>query len=253
MAAETESRQAGPWRLFWRGTLASSRDMRTDTSSSCSDDAAFLRDELGVATDGSQSSRRPRPMRSFSPRRPPCPRNDCVGFCTLSQFAFVKAPAVAAGAMSRLARIRPDLRFTWVCARAHHADVRALLGDTPVELLDWMPVDALRDVYDAHGIFLFTSYFEGFGKVFLEAMSRGLCVVSTRAGGAPDLIGSADNGLLVPVGDPGAVAEAAESLLTDFAAAKQISKHAAETARAHTWSRVGRDTAAFYERLFSLA
>ena len=220
---------------------------------SCRDDADFLRDELGVDPRRIAVIAQAAPDAFIQSPAPAMSEERLRRVLYVSQFAFFKAPAVAATVMSRLARSHPDLRFTWVCGRSHHAAVRALLGDTPVDLLDWMPADALRDVYDAHGIFLFTSYVEGFGKVFLEAMSRGLCVVSTRVGGAPDLIRSGENGILVPVGDPGAAVTAVESLLADFGRAAGIGARAAETARAHTWDRVARETAGFYERLAKLA
>ena len=220
---------------------------------SCSDDANFLREELGVDPRRIAVIAQAAPDAFIQSPAPPLTEERLRRVLYVSQFAFFKAPAVAAAAMSRLARSRPELRFTWVCSRAHHRDVRELLSDTPVELLDWMPADTLQDVYDAHGTFLFTSYVEGFGKVFLEAMSRGLCVVSSRAGGAPDLIRSGENGILVPTGDSDAAVAAVESLLEDVGRAAHISSRAAETARAYTWERVARETAAFYERLFSVA
>ena len=216
---------------------------------SCSADAHFLRDELGVDPQRIGVIPQGVPDAFLESPAPPMSEERLRRVLYAGQFAFIKGPSVAAEAMSRLARLRPELRFTWVCSRVHHAAVRALLGDAPVELLDWMPAEALRDVYDSHGIFLFTSYFEGFGKVFLEAMSRGLCVVSTRVGGAPDVIRSGENGILVPVGDAGGVAAAVESLLADMGAASQISARAAETARAYTWERVARQTVEFYESL----
>lgn len=218
---------------------------------SSSGDADFLRDELRVDPRRVAVIPQAAPDAFVQSPAPPMSEERMGRVLYVGQFAFFKAPGVAATVMSRLARMRPELRFTWVCSRAHHAAVRVLLGDTPVELLDWMPAEALRDVYDAHGIFLFTSYVEGFGKVFLEAMSRGLCVVSTRVGGAPDLIRNGDNGMLVPAGDAEAAVAACESLLADFDAAARTSAKAAETARAYSWDRVARETAAFYERLLS--
>ena len=99
----------------------------------------------------------------------------------VAQFAFFKAPTITAGAMNLLARAEPDLQFTWVCDLTPEANRRA-------EILHWTTQDALRDIYDRHGIFLFPSFFEGFGKAFLEAMSRGLCVVASDVGGMHDLI-----------------------------------------------------------------
>ncbi|HEV2719775.1 MAG TPA: glycosyltransferase family 4 protein, partial [Thermoanaerobaculia bacterium] len=177
---------------------------------SCRDDADYLVRELGV------DERRIAVIPQASPFQtapPPMTEERLRRVLYVGQFAFFKAPAVVAAAMRALTE--RGLRCTWVCSREHHADVRKLLGDAPVELRDWMPAGALRDVYDAHGIFLFASYFEGFGKVFLEAMSRGLCVVATRVGGARDVITSGENGLLVESGDAAAVAAAAQSLLAD--------------------------------------
>jgi glycosyltransferase involved in cell wall biosynthesis len=172
----------------------------------------------------------------------------------VGQYAFFKAPMVVAAAMTRLARNDAGRRLTWVCSRAHHDDVRALLGEDVrdrVTLLDWMPTERLIDVYDRHGIFLFGSFYEGFGKVVLEAMSRGLCVVASDIGGAHDVIASGRNGLLVPAGDAEAMASAAESLLADPAIAMTMSQEAARDARSYTWERVARETAAFYETLLA--
>jgi glycosyltransferase involved in cell wall biosynthesis len=168
----------------------------------------------------------------------------------VGQFAFVKAPEIVAQAMNRLAAAMPDVHFTWVCDRAHHGDVRALLSaeaNARAELLHWTTQEELRGIYDGHGLFLFPSFFEGFGKAFLEAMSRGLCVVASDAGGMHDLMEHGRNGCLVPAGDAESVADAALALLRDPARAASMSAAAAETARAYTWTRVARELTAFYE------
>ena len=64
----------------------------------------------------------------------------------------------------------------------------------------------LVQVYDRHGVFLFPSFFEGFGKAFLEAMSRGLVVIASDVGGMHDLIRDGENGFLVAPGDAAALA-----------------------------------------------
>src|SRR5262249_11633945 len=107
----------------------------------------------------------------------------------VGQFAFIKAPMILAKVIGQLVQRDPDLQFTWVCAKKHQDDVRELVEPAALErinFLDWMPQEALRQVYDQHGLFLMPSFFEGFGKVFLEAMSRGLCVIAANNGGARD-------------------------------------------------------------------
>jgi glycosyltransferase involved in cell wall biosynthesis len=218
---------------------------------SCSEDANFLTKRLGVdrarvaviaqAASDAYLDRPVLPMTSERLRR----------VLYVSQFAFFKAPMIVAAAMRMMASLDARLRFTWVCGRGHHADVRALLGEAgeQVELLDWMPQEALLDVYDAHGIFLFGSFFEGFGKVFLEAMSRGLCVIATDVGGAHDVIENGVSGLLVAPGDAAAIVSAAAPLGADPGRAATMAAAAARVARTYTWERVARETAAFYGRV----
>jgi len=169
----------------------------------------------------------------------------------VGQFAFVKAPMVTAAAMNAIVTARPDARLIWVCDRAHHNDVRALLSRNAVdrlELLHWTAQDELRIIYDRAGIFLFPSFFEGFGKAFLEAMSRGVCVMATRVGGAPDVINDGVDGVLIDPGDAGALTEAAVSLMTDSNRARSMSAAAVETAHRYSWGRVAREISEFYER-----
>jgi len=76
--------------------------------------------------------------------------------------------------------------------------------------------------------------------------------VATRVGGARDVIADGESGLLVEPGDADAVIAAAESLIAAPERAAAMAANAARTARAYTWARVARETAAFYERLSSL-
>jgi glycosyltransferase involved in cell wall biosynthesis len=172
----------------------------------------------------------------------------------VGQFAFFKAPAVIADTMRRLGVRFPQASFTWVCEAKSHDAVRILLGELAprVTLHDWMPQAKLRDVYDRHGVLLFPSLFEGFGKVFLEAMARGLCVAASDVGGMSDVIRTNDNGWLVPAGDAPALAAAAEKMMSEPALFARISRAARETALRYTWQRAARETVGFYERLLKL-
>jgi len=172
----------------------------------------------------------------------------------VGQFAFFKAPMIVAAVMNELTRLNANLQFTWVCSKSHHNDIRELLSaeaNRRISLHDWMTQDELLNVYDQHGIFLFPSFFEGFGKVFLEAMSRGLCVVASDNSGARDAIVNGENGILVPTGDAAAVVQVCEALLSSPHLAESMSSAARRTAVSYTWQRVGEQTSSFFKSILT--
>ncbi len=62
-------------------------------------------------------------------------------------------------------------------------------------------------------VFVYPSRYEGFGFPPLEAMAAGVPVVATSVGSLPEVLG--DAALLVPAGDPAALAAAIDRVLTD--------------------------------------
>lgn len=94
----------------------------------------------------------------------------------------------------------------------------------------------LGEFYRRASIFVLASHYEGYGMVLMEAIAHGLPVVSTTGGAIPSTV-PADAAILVPPGDPKALAEALRTLLTDDARREQL----AAAARAHrdkisTWN-----------------
>lgn len=72
---------------------------------------------------------------------------------------------------------------------------------------------------------------EGFGIVFSEAALAGVPLAATRTGGVPDAVEDGVTGLLVPPGQPAALAEAVSRLLSDEALRARLGRAAAERAR----------------------
>ena len=73
----------------------------------------------------------------------------------------------------------------------------------------------LADVRGRAGIALNFSHSESFSLTCLEASASGLPVIATRCGGPEEIVEHVVTGLLVPVGDISAMAEAMETLLGD--------------------------------------
>jgi glycosyltransferase involved in cell wall biosynthesis len=88
------------------------------------------------------------------------------------------------------------------------------LGLTQDVFLDGrLEQEELNRLYLASKIFILPSLKEGFGIVLLEAMYYGLPIVTTKISAMPELVTDGENGLLVPVADPMALAEAISKLI----------------------------------------
>ncbi len=106
--------------------------------------------------------------------------------------------------------------------------------------------------YQTHDILVFPSWYEGFGMVFLEAMAAGLPVVATPVGGVVDVVRDGENGVVVPVGNPDALATAILELWRSPDRRAQLGAAAQQTARRYGWRDVGRQTVRCYEAAMRL-
>jgi N-acetyl-alpha-D-glucosaminyl L-malate synthase BshA len=75
--------------------------------------------------------------------------------------------------------------------------------------------DNVNELLPLADVMLMPSEMESFGLAALEAMACSVPTIATRVGGVPELIDDGVNGLLFPVGDVDAMAEAAVGLLSD--------------------------------------
>lgn len=172
-----------------------------------------------------------------------------------ANYIYSKGPYIVAQAMNHLLGRNNVLSFTWLCREKDHATVASLLtpqARSRTRLLGWCSQKKLNTIYDEHGIFLYPSFFDGFGKVFLEAMARGLCVIGTRAGGMVDVIEQGKSGYLVDFNSHEAIVGYIDELLARPDAAKEMAERAAAKARQYTWERTAQETASFYSTLLNM-
>lgn len=78
----------------------------------------------------------------------------------------------------------------------------------------------------AFDVFAMSSSMEGRGGILLDAFAARVPVVSTAAGGLPELVHNEETGLLVPVGDSRALAQGILRLLDDAALARRVAGNA---------------------------
>jgi glycosyltransferase involved in cell wall biosynthesis len=118
------------------------------------------------------------------------------------------------------------------------------LGDR-VRFTGYAAAEELPRLYAAATVFVYPSFYEGFGLPPLEAMACGTPVVASNASSLPEVVGEA--GLTVDPRDEGALAAALLLLLRD--PDRRAALRAAGLARAagFSWARTVRETRAVYE------
>lgn len=86
------------------------------------------------------------------------------------------------------------------------------------ERVSWLgnvPRGKIAAIYQNCDVFVLPSRAESFGVVYLEALASGKPLIATRCGGPEDIVTSA-NGLLVPVNDVNALAEAMRNMSGNY-------------------------------------
>jgi len=150
-----------------------------------------------------------------------CPGGPIVAVARLSPEKDV-ANLIRAAAIVR--RSDPDLRIEVAGDGQCLPELRRLVAELGLE----GQVLLLGEVGDVAGLlargrlFVLPSRSEGISLTLLEAMARGLPVVATRVGGTPEVVVDGETGLLVPPGDPAALADAVLRLQRDPEAGRRM-------------------------------
>jgi glycosyltransferase involved in cell wall biosynthesis len=112
-------------------------------------------------------------------------------------------------------------------------ELRALFEDlgllAHVECLGRRTAGELPAYYRAAGVLVVPSAYEGLPYVILEAMQNGTPVVATRVSGHPEVIEDGQNGFLVEVDRPAALAARCVEILRDPALAERLAEAGRET------------------------
>jgi len=126
-----------------------------------------------------------------------------------------KAIPIALDAVERV----PDVSLIIVGDGASRTDLErecvARRLDPRVHFLGSRSRDDVLRLFHAADAALLTSAWENFPHTVVEALAVGTPVIATAVGGVPEVVRDGTNGLLVPAGDPVAIAAAIERFFAD--------------------------------------
>jgi glycosyltransferase involved in cell wall biosynthesis len=123
------------------------------------------------------------------------------------------------GVICAIFGVGPEERTLRYLAREHDLERNVFFYDA---------VNKAHEIIPLMDVFVVPSLQEGIGLSIMEAGACGVAVVASRVGGIPEVIADGENGLLVPPGNPTAIARAVSALLGDPARARRMGMRARE-------------------------
>ena len=180
-------------------------------------------------------------------------------------FPHLSRPRVAF--VGRLAPQKGVIGLVRAAARLRAPNVQiVLVGDGPdrqrlereihalgladrVQVTGFVAHDRIPAVLAHVDVLVMPSVYEELGSALVEAMHAGVPIVATRVGGIPDVIEHGETGILVPPGDPGALASAIDDLLDDPRRAASLARRARTAAKRYDWDVLAKSVHDIYRTL----
>jgi glycosyltransferase involved in cell wall biosynthesis len=163
------------------------------------------------------------------PAELPLPGGDGPVIGTVSHLIPWKGQEIFLRAAAQLLQAHPGWRFVVVGDpifqfRTERERLERLAGELGIS--DRVTFAGHREdipaVMSALDLFVLPSLYEPFGRVLIEAMGARKPVVASRAGGVPEIVLDGETGVLVPPGEPEALADAIADLVVDRERAERL-------------------------------
>jgi glycosyltransferase involved in cell wall biosynthesis len=145
----------------------------------------------------------------------------------------------------------PGTRLALVGGGPYSDDLMHIFAGLPVKFVGYLTGEVLAQAYASADIFTFASAFESFGLVLLEAMASGLPVVSSRVGGAQDMVTEGVNGYTFAPGDVEALVHAVEDIVKTPGKLQAMGTAARQHAEAQSWPRMMDELIECYEAVLA--
>lgn len=161
-------------------------------------------------------------------------------------------------AFARLLRRYPQLPYdlvlagkdTWYSGRVREA-ARASGFAGRIRFTGFVTDDDLLQLYNAADLFVFPSFYEGFGLPLLEAMACGRAVACSNTSATPEVADGA--AILFDPYDAGEIARAMADLLLDAELRARMERLGQQRAAAFSWTRTAARTLEIYRQVAGAA
>jgi glycosyltransferase involved in cell wall biosynthesis len=118
-----------------------------------------------------------------------------------------------------------------------------------IQVLGYVPDSQLEELYRRAAIFAFPSLDEGFGMPVLDAMARGVPVLTSSVSAMPEVAG--DAALLIDPMDAGSIAEGLRRLTSDTALRERLTRAGLARIQEFSWEKSVEATWKVYEELLA--
>jgi len=166
---------------------------------------------------------------------------------------FQKGLDVLIDAMARLAAQGSAPRLL-IAGRGRGVDeLRGMVAEAGlqqrVEVLGAVSDERRQELLEGALAVVMPSRFEGFGLVAVEAMAAGAPVISSDAGSLPEVMDRGRAGVMLPAGDPVALAEAMQRVVSDPGHRQRLSDAARRRAADFSWRSIAEQHWVFLQRI----
>jgi glycosyltransferase involved in cell wall biosynthesis len=175
----------------------------------------------------------------------------CIGF--VGRLSSAKSPETMLRSFAALPQgTRTDARLVMVGDGPLAATLHRLADDLGIAArVVWLGASDARPLMGAFDLFALTSDAEGHPLVVLEAMARGLPVVTTSVGGIADTVQHGENGFVAPVRGVQEIAAAVDVLVRDPGLRSRMGQASWAISRTFSVDRMVDRTIALYDQVVS--
>ena len=139
-------------------------------------------------------------------------------------------------------------KFCWVYEGVLNL-VKQLGLEGRVHFTGYVAQEDLPLLYNLASLFVYPTFYEGFGLPVLEAMACGVPVITSEIASLPEIVGEA--GLLVQPGDQHALSDAIKKVLGDPAYRDKLIRDGLIRAKLFSWERTAQLTKQVYQHVLA--